>query len=346
MLLAEALEVVVPDIDPALASSSACSRVLDAGRGLGGDAVAAYIECRADPDDDRTDLLACFLSPADPRPALPRATEGGPNDGWSLAASVQRARRTSGSSLHGNSPLIWLEFDDAGSTGAATAPPSVCVCLEPSYLARNRYQVDNFDCEAMATTAAGLAAVDEATAGAVMRCIRMLPPRARAIHLSFMRARVGNTTKLYERIPLRGVTGYLEEIGWNGDQAALRGLLEWRQADDDFVHVDISIERGLVLPRLGLAFPRTDGLRFDLHIFAGLAQRALSQEAAERVMEAGSSWVRTEPGVRSGGGWTHIAHRWIDQKVVLDEGRFELKLYLAVRPLPFLLGALATAGGL
>ena len=345
MMLAEALAAVVPDIDPVLASPAARGRVLKAGSGLGDDAIAAYIECRADPGDDRTDLLACFLSTADPQPASTPEIESGPRDGWSLAAAVQLARRTDGNALHGNSPLIWLEFDDAGSEQAAGSP-SVCVCLEPGYLARNRWRAANPACEAMATTVASLAAVDEATGSAVVRCIRALPAEGRAIHLSLMCARIGSATKLYERVPLRSAPDYLARIGWDGDRAGLQSLLDWREPDDAFVHLDLSIEKGLVLPRLGIAFPRTnDGGRFNLDVFAGLAARTLSQEATDRVREAGMAWTETEPGIRTPGGWSCIVHRWIDQKVVLDCGGFELKLYLAVRPLPFLLGALARAGG-
>jgi len=345
MMLAEALATVIPDIDPVLASPSACDRVLRARRQLGDDAVAAYIECRAEPGDDRVDLLACFVDTTNPRSPTSPAMEDRAGDGWSLAAAVQSARRTKGSVLHDNSPLIWLELDDADGGGTALSP-SVCVCLEPSYLARNRYEIANSACEAMAMTVAGIARLDDATRACVVRCIRALPVDGRAIHLSLMCARTGNATKLYERVPLRSAAEYLARIGWNGDRAALESLLDWRAPDDAFVHLDVSIEKGLVLPRLGVAFPRSnDGRRFNLDVFAGLAARALSPQAAVRVRKAGLAWTETEPGLRTPGGWSCIVHRWIDQKLVLDRGGFELKLYLAVRPLPFLLGALAGAGG-
>ena len=76
MLLAEALDTVVPDIDPVLASPSACRRMLEVAGGLSRDAEAAYVECRAAPDDDRTDFLACFLSTADPQSSPAVASAG------------------------------------------------------------------------------------------------------------------------------------------------------------------------------------------------------------------------------------------------------------------------------
>ncbi|MFN2377722.1 MAG: hypothetical protein ABR538_14405, partial [Candidatus Binatia bacterium] len=69
MLLAEAIAMVAPGIDPDLVPPGDVPRLVKAARSLPEAAVAAYIECRADPAAQRTDLLACLLSTDDPRPS-------------------------------------------------------------------------------------------------------------------------------------------------------------------------------------------------------------------------------------------------------------------------------------
>ncbi|MFN2378347.1 MAG: hypothetical protein ABR538_17595, partial [Candidatus Binatia bacterium] len=265
-------------------------------------------------------------------------------DGWALAEAAQRCRRTEGSALHQRSPLVWLEFDDAGKAGQLSSP-GVCICLEPSYLDRTRYLEPATGCEEMAAAATALAGLDGDATEAVLRCIRSLPGGGRAIHLSFMKGRTPATTKLYVRLPVAAATGYLRTIGWSGDFAEVADLFDWRRRFDSAVHLDVSIEGATVLPRLGVAYPRDDGEPFHLGIFEGLARRALTPGTAARAKRAAMSWTATQPCLTIGDGWPNVVHRWIDQKIVFDEGTRELKLYLAVRPVPALFGAMATAGG-
>jgi hypothetical protein len=356
MLLADALAHVIADIEPLLVPPPDLTRLAAKTSALSEGAVAAYIECRADPEVDTCDLLACFRStgplrrtetargpkPGGHRESVDKIVTG--NHEWKIAEAAQACRRTPGSALHRRSPLLWLEFDDAGANDALPTP-SVCICIEPTYLARERYREPAGDVHAMVTASATVAGIVQCDLDALLACIRELPGGARAIHLSFM-ARSPKTTKLYLRMPLDEASSYLDAIGWNGDRSTVREVLKWHRQHDDCVHLDLSIAGGSVLGRLGLAFPnmRRDD-RFDEDVFDGLAARALTPNAASRAKTAAYAWTRTEPALRHNEGWTHIVHRWIDQKLVLDEHGCELKLYLAVRPLPALFGGMATAGG-
>jgi hypothetical protein len=362
MLLADALDHVIREIDPLLVPEPAVERLVRTADDLTDGAVAAYIECRPDPAVDTCDLLACFVSTGPirdvetARSKWSRRREHGQfvgtdpsdksdNSSWEVAEAAQECRRTPGTALHGRSPLLWLEFDDAGASDRVPSP-SVCICIEPTYLARERYREPADSVEAMVIESATLAGLSAGDVEALLSCIRQLPGGARAIHLSFMQARTPKTTKVYLRMPLDQATSYLEAIGWGGDASTVREVLEWHRQRDDCVHLDLSIAGGAVLRRLGLAFPnarRTD--RFDDDVFDGLAARSLAPHAASRAKKAARAWSLTEPALRRDAGWTHVVHRWIDQKLVLDDSGCELKLYLAVRPLPALFGGMATAGG-
>lgn len=310
-------------------------------------AIASYVECRVDPADDRADLLLCVADTTTLRPMSSSDLDETALAAWELVDAVQKARRTPGNPLHANSPLVWLEFDDAPRWLASPAP-SVCVCLEPDYLQRHRMLSPNAACEGIAVSTAKLAALDPASCNTLLRCLRTLPATGRAIHLSFMRGRPGSVTKLYLRLSPTDVMPWLKRAGWSGDHRdVLHELLLWRQHDDPFVFVDLSIRDGQVLDRIALAFPRADdGKPFREEILRGLIERFLPESPASAVIAAAQAWtIPPKTLIRRRGHHPQTIHRWIDQKIVLEPSNSELKLYLALRPLPTPLGVLGATGG-
>lgn len=342
MLLTQALASSAPDIDVALAPAGAVERVVQASAVLSPECQAAYLECRPACGADQVDLLVCAVRTGSLTVPTFR-TDGDP--GWQAAERVQRERRTAGHVLARQSPLVWLEFDGAGGLDALPSP-SVCVCVEPAYLEDVRYLDRRPDAPGEAVrSVAGIAGLPSATLDRALDCLRALPRSARLIHFSWMGARAVPATKLYLRLATGDARDFLQRIRWDGDRQAIDDLLALRAPSDAWVHLDVSLLDGRVLPRIAVAFPRdTDGSRFSHDVLEHLARGVLDAAERERVRAAGDRWIAREPVVRLPGGGAHVVRRWVDQKIVLDQGRRELKLYLAVRPVPALFSGFAREG--
>lgn len=306
---------------------------------LSDDVMALYLECRPALGQGPVDLLTCTLSHASPFAETEAWSQPGPAPAVQLVERIQTLRSNPESALGLAAPLIWLEFDDL--QGSTAARPSVCVCIEPSYLGEQRLRRRVPDLwsaavqELSALEPAGLNGCE-----VVLRdCIAALPESARPIHVSMMCAREQAPTKLYLRIAAQEVTSYLATINWPGDLRRIQGFLGWCRSNRENVYLDLSFVDGALQDRLGFAFPCPErGTRFECEVFQRLAQEALDSSRAAEVWEALAGWGKDDPRFGDHGKASWVAHRWVDQKIVYDGEGVELKLYLGVRPLRSVLG--------
>jgi hypothetical protein len=341
--ITECLAACTADLDPRLADASVAAAARRRSSDFSATVCAAYLECRAGADSRQVDLLACSIEPGSPF----RDDVGG-DGGATLAARIQEARHHKEGPLAGLVPLVWLEYDDVGNPNAC-AEPSVCVCIEPRYLDSRRPSTsspDTWHAAVDATDELGMFADSEAGAAGVLDAwIDALPANACPIHVSVMRGRPSAAVKLYLRIDTADAGRYLTRIGWRGRRATLDRVLAWQAERTPTIHLDLTLRDGSPAARLGAAFPcPRRGTRFDRDVLFGVGALALRADELETVWEAGTRWVEGTAGLAAAGEWPWLLHRWVDQKLVIDDDDTELKLYLGCRPLPLLIGAGREAG--
>lgn len=323
-------------------------RLASASRGLGSRFSAAFVECRVERDDPRIDLLVCARAddrpPAEPLEAVAGdAKEGSSAAGF--AAAVFREWDSPATVLHGVAPLLWLEYDDAGSKGGL-GTPSVCVCVERDYLRRRPF-AEARPGDWRQVTQAVLEMPEcppesRLSLPLLQACFDELPVDGRPIHLSVMCGRNPPLAKLYARIPTAEVVPWLQRIGWRGDDAVVLRFLDDAPLPEPFSYVDLALTSDAPLPQVGLAFPTPlRGLGFDAEIFTFAASISSPDAAVPRLREQLLDWTRRSPPLAThGDGWPLAVHRWVDQKVVFRSGeRPQLKVYLGLKPHPILFGA-------
>ncbi len=334
MHIAQALAASVDFADTDLVGASHFARAVELAGSLSPAVVAAYLECRPGERDGPVDLLACAIDPA----PLTRAGTSQPvGHGWCVAERIQQLRGDPCSPLHGSCSLVWLEFDDVLR---ASPDPSVCVCLCREYTRRSPTgPSDRQGARAITGALADAGVVDDTIAAMVLGCLDELDADSHAVHLSAMTARAGAPAKLYLRLPIDRVQPWLERVGWNGNDALLEDLIDWRRPSDRFLHIDVTVTSDGVQERLGLAFPRdTDGERFSEAIFARLAGATDRPGQTRQALHGLRRWISQPTAWRRVHGWPWTVARWIDHKLVFDRDHSALKTYLALRPMPLLGG--------
>ena len=266
---------------------------------------AFYLECRLQPSAaNQVDLLAQVRPAADARPN-PRLERGG---------------------VATESPL-WLEFDDATGSNAASRLPGLHLRIDE----HNGQPAAPFDaaraCERLERLER-LAILEPLARVAMQRCVRALPPGGRAIHASVMPSRVPAEAKLYVALPASSLGEFCARAGWQSDwDDPLRSLAGFYgpELTGDTLYCDLTF-RSALAPSIGLVYSQwqvkdgvTDASR--ARVREHFVKRGLCSEAKSAALEA---WVRSP---------LRGLARCVDLKVRARQGHgLDAKAYLGFAP--------------
>jgi len=222
------------------------------------------------------------------------------------------------SPLHDAVERMWLEFDLPPSPGGAVPAPGVFVDFADC--------ADGGGAEArLALIHAALnpllgAPLPEATARALLRCLRAVPPGARAGYVGLLLPRGSAAVRLCViDAPRASLPAFLAAAGWPGSpaglEATLRALAPSRQGcahpDPGMVHLDVD---GGVLPRIGLEYVFTRqgqarGTLGDLPFLDRLVDDGLCTPAQRRAL---ASWPGATVEVFPHESWPSVAVRRVN----------------------------------
>jgi hypothetical protein len=303
---------------------------------------ASFLECRLGRGEGRVDLLCCALESA--RAAISESADVAP-----LASPFARAAfdawKRPGTSMNEITPLLWLEFDDAGST-PELGVPSVCFCLERRYLQFRQF--GDAHCQEWKRITSEVLALPHCPTGArashqaLERCFDELRAGGgRAIHLSIMSGRDPALAKLYVRVPTPTALLFLERIGWEGDSETVERFLAGLPAPSH-TFLDLTFSADRTLAHLGLAFPApARKSAFDASLFGYAAGFCGLETEITTIADELDDWAKRSTTLCNRTDWPTSVQRWIDQKMVFDEdGGMHLKIYFGLRLLPALFGVL------
>jgi hypothetical protein len=161
------------------------------------------------------------------------------------------------SPLHAQVERLWLEFDLA--SGDAPLLPGVFVDFAAAEGERGGPIHRLALIEAALAPLLG-APLPEPTGRSLLRCLRALPPGARAVYAGLLVPRGSAAVRLcVEGVPRAHLSGFLETAGWPGSSAALTATLDSMapsrhgspHVDPEIVHLDVDAD---VLPGIGLEY--------------------------------------------------------------------------------------------
>jgi hypothetical protein len=132
----------------------------------------------------------------------------------------------------------------------------------------------------------------------------------------------------------RDVLPFLQRLGWGGDSNLVVDLGSSLHETSGNVHVDLTVRRTGLLPRIAFEFfsdppPYKDFRRSRLMDEARM--RGLIEPS---VANALSDWVGELPGAPDDSGEPTRIFRWFDLKFVVDGNKPFLKAYLGARASP------------
>lgn len=257
--LADSLALVLPALDPALASPDAVGK-------LGALACAlapvhrAGFECRLDGDDARVDLQQGVIATPRERAMLAAyiddAARGAPlGEAWQGVRRLVAAWSDPESPLHEGIAELWLEFDVPDRAGDACTPDGAADVV-PSVFALFAPGVST--AAASATLArhvlARLVHPGEASrlGAEIARLAQACEERERITHVGVMLGRAYAGCRVHvSHVALRRMPAYLERAGWPGDGAQVHAVA--RSMFDYVDNVVLCLDVGAsVLPRLGI----------------------------------------------------------------------------------------------
>jgi hypothetical protein len=190
------------------------------------------------------------------------AATGALNDSWGAVLRVAERWATTADPLHDGITELWLELDAVPGIGTGTPmlndfAPSVFAVLrsvdahEPLAIAR-----------AFVETILGESA-SVAADGVMRRFARACPDPARISHVGLMLGRSSAAMRVHvNRIPLRGLSEYLAQVGWQADRGQVQSLATVLLEYADVLTLCLDVAGGRVV-HLGLEsfFSDNRGLR-------------------------------------------------------------------------------------
>jgi hypothetical protein len=325
------LAAVEDDFPPEVVGPRARDQCRLVARGLPDVVSSYYVECRLDADP-QVDFLVQMRNPHGTAARFEQALPAPRSQAWQRNLALFHGWGRRGATL-ADAPFLWLEYDlDARfDSDAPQASPSIG--LERGYLARfhSRAAPDTVVARRLAGAALQLLGGPAGLPRSVERCFAALPPGGSVIYLSWMTTRQPALLKLYISVPKRTVFGYLEAIGWRGNEGVIRAVLDtYFPFIDDDIFLDISLDDG-PLPRLGLALSQLHARELNrrrpawewLRLPAACADKWAALAAWPAILATTVEGQRT---------WIQ---RWLDLKVVTEvDGETRVKAYLGFMPGP------------
>jgi len=260
----------------------------------------------------------------------------GGSSGWQALQRLLAAWADPQTNLGMYCPTIWFEYDDIGAR-ECRACPSVSICITRSYRADESHSpFEKRDLELCREALAVLGADLTAAQGtALPTAFDELPPGARMIYVSYMLGRSTPAIKLYGVLRRDQLLGYLQRIGWAGDQAQIThalGLLYPPELLGEELYFDLNLDdfRDPARCTLGLAVAQQ-------HLFRGADPDPTRSKILELWTKAG---LCTAEKVRRARTWPGSAasvaivpfereYRFLDVKLVWRAGSgFVAKSYL------------------
>lgn len=232
--LDKTFSVVAPHLPRILVSPDALNRMLSVTRELPA-ALArfAYIECRLAANAPQVDVIfdinedgRHILAGRNPVIRLSERLRGHPI--WQRLRRFCREWTTANSVLQQAIRSIWLEFDlDASSS--AVPVPGVFVRFEGGTYSQSSIP-ESAKCRVLCDDVLPLLLgrpVEPATISRLKDCFEALPPRARLAESGVMLQRSRDAVRLcIKDLPEDQLLDYLHRIGWSGDPAPLRAILQ------------------------------------------------------------------------------------------------------------------------
>lgn len=228
------------------------------------------------------------------------------------------------SPLHDTVSSIWMEFDLASPRGFSRAPN---LFLEPADKILEAGSTEVFFRWFQGSTSAARQGISPKVEDCARRCLLTLPAGARLFHLGLMFPRPTEAVRLcLSRIPSQQIVDYLLEVGWRGEEEALRDLIGQLEPLTDRMTLGLAIGRG-VLPRIGVEclFPNRlpgdpGGLSDWRHFLDFLGERQLCTVAKRDALLSFPCILR-DPGGRT----TLLLNNHV--KISFEAGVLEAKAY-------------------
>lgn len=326
----ETLTWLRPWIPPALVPADARSRIEVLAAAL--PAIRALcFECRLAPTSRRVDFIAA-VSAGWGRDELSAAISGartGP--GWEGLSALCTAWGDPTDRLHEEIPCIWIEFD-LHASARAVPEPFVSCCVQPRFY-RGRLSggpgADTTRVRGSVERTArvlGRGALDPAALRTALHCMDALPPRAAVMHVASSEVRGVNGLRMVLVIEKGEAPAYLDRIGWHGDPATLRALLQVAAFSSEAeLYLDIGDR---VLPSLGSASPLLPSAE-DPRVRRMLDRLVGEGLCAPEKRDGAIAWMGSERAVLPGTRWPCEVRRYLSLKVVHRPGQpMEAKAYL------------------
>ncbi len=335
----EIIDLVTPRLPRGHIDSFAVSNVRALAEQLPDIFSSYYLECRLSEPRGQVDFLACLAASPDGEEMQRLSTAAERSQSalahepiWSLVWNCVQRWSSPALEWFRKLPFLWLEFDHVNARSVTRQLPSLCVCVDASYLGASPPSVSpasheasyehcmDFLSPALLPAFPGLLSANRRRLMAT--CFRRLSPHGRMIHVSCMLAREPMTLKLYGAVPREYFVGYLKDIGWPGSFYSLQRIMHTfctPETSDDTVYFDLAVDDAL-LPYVGIAFSQ---LQLKQPASSDPRRRALLGIFRDQGLCApdGRSELETWPGSARESHPTTSArariHRWLDLKLTL-----------------------------
>jgi hypothetical protein len=344
--LSETLRFIEPHLPRQLISPQAFYAVKTIGSLLPDAMSAYYLECRLGARSSRVDFLTCAFASTGGREIL-----AGQNETVDLPDIVLRHSLWAPlrdfftlwtepkSSLYGQVPLIWLEFDN-DSFSAQIPLPSLLFCLDPGYLerqtqSRQRSHLNTQPYPQFIDSAIGLLfgyPLPSQIKHRLTNCFDALPIDGRIIHLSVMLSRQPCVVKVNVSLPKDQLLTYLTRVGWPGARAEIENILTTFCSCIDTVRIDLSVG-DTISGMIGVEFfspPSFDDSRRQF-LLDLCAEKGLCTPEKRDALSMWPGWTRER---FCGDSILTRLRRFLDIKIVSHpEGPLEAKGYLGFMPI-------------
>jgi len=295
---------------------------------------AFYVECRLGADGGSVDFLAGTTAKTSLRKELDDAKGVRFPDSSSWDALHRVVEGWCEASDLAAIPCVWIEFDDVTEAPRGDVL-SFAVCLERGYPHRLEHGPDNLG---LAERSIARLACEDVTEQlpALSRFFAALPEGGRVIHLSPMIGRRGAPLKIYGRVPVGTLSGFLRDAGWGGSDAQVAYLEDefWKPCSTSpDVYFDVAVQPGGT-PTIAIVFSPLElhachpQDRRRIGLLRRLTELGLCSGDKAAALEA---WVGDERLVDPSVPWPCRTERWLDIKVVRGPESAFAKAYLGFR---------------